>query len=146
MDASRRSEPLDPDFDALPTHPRRRSLGEFDPVEHQRLIVNPFLGVLGLVGLAWLARTLARSPYPGLVAFVLIPLVFLTYLIQYHCLDCGRTGLYQGHQAHACPGALARAREDRRWRFPFPTPWAQLVVWGWVLAGLAILLAVWAWT
>ncbi len=140
MEASRRHEAADPEFDASTAPPPR--LRDFDPPEHQRLVVNPFLAVLGLLGLAWLARELTHSPMVALAGLLVLPLVMLPYLVQYHCLDCGRTGPYPRHRGHACPGVLARWREGHRSRFPFPTPWAQVVVWGWVIGAIAVLLAV----
>jgi hypothetical protein len=138
--AAPRPHPADSEFDAAPAPPLR--LRDFDPPEHQRLVVNPFLAVLGLLGLGWLARELALSPLPALAGLLILPMVMLPYLIQYHCLDCGRTGPYPRHRRHACPGVVARWGEGRRRRVPFPTPWAQLVVWGWLLGAVGLLLAV----
>jgi hypothetical protein len=140
VEAPRRPETADPEFDPSPNLPTR--LRDLDPAEHQRLVVNPFLAVLGLVGLTWLARALLRSRYPMLAGLLFIPLVLLPHLIQYHCLDCGRTGPYPRHRGHACPGVLARWREGRYSRFPYPTTLTQVVVWGWLLGAIGLLLAI----
>jgi hypothetical protein len=144
VEASRRPPVADPEFDPSPGFPSR--LRDFEPLEHQRLVVNPFLAVLGLIGLVWLARELFLAPLPGLAALLIFPLAMLPHLIQYHCLDCGQTGSYPRRRRHACSGVLARWREGRRSRLPFPTSWAQLVVWAWVLGAIAVLLAITAWT
>ncbi len=140
MEATRRPHPADPEFDPSPAvQPRLR---DFDPLEHQRLVVNPFLAVLGLIGLGQATLGLFRSRFSDLAIVTIVLMAVLPYLIQYHCLDCGRTGSYLLNKEHACPGVLARWREGRRSRFPFPTPWAQLLVWGWVLGAVALLLTV----
>ena len=145
MEAPRRPEPADPDFDASPG--LRRWPLDFDPTGHQRLVVNPFLAVLGLVGLGWISfDILYDSPVPVLAIATMLPIALLRYLIQYHCLDCGRTGSYSRHKTHACPGVLARWREHQRWRFPFPTPGTQLVIWGWVLGAVGLLVVITALT
>jgi hypothetical protein len=145
VDASRRPETADPEFDPLPGH--RPRLIDFDPPDHQRLVVNPFLAVLGLIGLGWMAYGLIfDSPAPALAIVMIFPIALLPYLIQYHCLDCGRTAAYPRHKRHACAGVVARWREGYRRRFPFPSPWAQLVVWGWLLGAIALLLGIVTWT
>jgi hypothetical protein len=140
VDASRRTRPADPDFDRL-TGPTRGLRG-FVPLEHQRLVVNPFLAVLGLLGLIWLAWQLAFSPVPVLSGVALFLILLLRYLIQYHCLDCGRTEPYPRHRGHACPGVFARWSEGQTSQIPYPTARAQLVVWGWLLGAVGVLLAV----
>ena len=145
MDAVRRPDHADPEFDPAPNLAVR--LRDFDPTEHQRLVINPFLALLGLVVMAWLARVLVSSRLPTAAALLglaplAVPLALLPYLIQYHCLDCGRTGSYPRYRGHSCSGVLGRWREGRRRRFSFPTPWAQVVAWGWVLCAVAVLLIV----
>ena len=135
----------DPEFDP-PTPGPSRSRDAFDPAEHQRVVVNPFLAVLGLIGLGWLARVLLHSPWPGTAGLLLLSIVLIPRLIQFHCLDCGRTGRYTRRATHACPRVVERWRGGRRARAPFPSGWAQLVAWGWMLGSVALLLAVWAWT
>jgi len=143
VEAPRRPHPADPEFDALPASPVR--LRDFDPLEYQRLVVNPFLAVFGLIVLGQVARWLLLSSFPPLAIATALPLVMLHHLIQYHCLDCGQTGRYHRRRRHACPAVFARWHDGRRSRFPFPSSWIQLVVWGWLLASAALLLAVGAW-
>jgi hypothetical protein len=82
-----------------------------DEVEHyQQVVINPLLTVL-----SWLVMyTLSRPPFsrwlviPPEVAFMVC---FLSLaLLQFHCLDCGRTGWLMGRQRHACGGLLARRK------------------------------------
>jgi hypothetical protein len=140
VDATRRPGVADPDFDPTPVAPTR--LRDFDPRDHQRLVINPFLAFLGLLGEGWLARALFLKGYTLASATIAAPFWLLPWLIQYHCLDCGQTGPYPRHRRHACPAVVARwlGSPSRRW--PFPTPWAQVVVWGWVLGALGVLAAV----
>ena len=140
MDAPRRPHTADPEFDPSPAWSVR--LRDFDPLEHQRLVVNPFLAVLGLIGLWRATLGLFHSSFPPLAVAMVVPLVLLPYLIQYHCLDCGRTGLYSRRRRHACAGVVARRHEGQPSRFPLPSTGAQLVFWGWALGSIAVLLAV----
>ena len=140
MAANRRARPADPEFDPLSGLPAR--LRDFDPLDHQRLVVNPFLAVLGLIGLVWLALRLVDSPMPILAGLLMLPLALLPQLIQYHCLDCGRTGPYPGRRGHACPGVIARWHAGERSRIPFPSSGFQLVAWCWALGAVAVLAAV----
>jgi hypothetical protein len=138
VEATRRPGPADPEFDPSPPAPVR--LRDFDPLEFQRLVVNPFLAVFGLVVLVEVTRGLLGSEMPPLALLVVVPLLILHHLIQYHCLDCGRTGRYVRRGRHACPAAYARWHEGREPRFPSAR--AQMVVWGWLIASAALLLAV----
>ena len=140
MEATRRPETADPEFDFSP--PPRVRLTGLDRTEYQRLVVNPFLAVLGLLVLGQGTVLLLQSPFQPLAIATIVPIALLPYLIQYHCLDCGRTGPYPRHRGHACPGVLARWRDGRRSRLPFPTPRFQLVVWGWLLGSVGVLLAI----
>ena len=127
MEASRRPRVADPDFDRSPNAPVR--LREFDPLDYQRLVVNPFLAVVALIALGQIVG------WPAVGG-----LVFLPHLVQYHCLDCDQTGRYAHRSGHACPRVLDRWREVRRpW---FPSSWFQLVVWCWLLGAVAVLLLI----
>ena len=139
MDASPRLGPPDLEFDAPPTPVRLR---DFEPTEHQRVVVNPFLAVLA--ALAWWRATirLIDGPFPPLFVLPLIGLAVLPVLIHYHCLDCGHTGAYPYRGRHACPGVLSRARLARGQGSILPTARAQLILWGWVIASVALLLAI----
>lgn len=139
MEASRRLRAADPEFDSSPSSPVR--LRDFDPLEHQRLVVNPFLAVLGLLVLGSVEVSLR---FPG--ALLLAPFFFLLpSKIQYHCLDCGHTGSFSRRARHACPAVFARWQERHRSGVWFPSSWAQLVVWAWVLGSVGLLLLVQSW-
>jgi len=144
VEITRRPRIADPDFEASPGAPPVR-LRDFDPLEYQRLVVNPFLAVFGLVVVVRVGAWLAETRYPALAMLAVVPLAFLPLLIQYHCLDCGQTGSYVHRDRHACPAVGARWNHGSRSRARFPSGWAQLVVWGWILGSLGLLLAVHAW-
>lgn len=139
MDASPRPGPPDLEFDAPPNPIRLR---DFDPVEHQRLVVNPFLAVLAALGWWKLTVRLIDGPFPPLFVLPLIGLALLPVLIHYHCLDCGHTGAYPYRGRHACPGILARARLSERPSSILPTARGQLILWGWVIASVALVVVV----
>ena len=105
------------------------------PGEHQRLVVNPFLAVFSLI-VWWLAARwlLLRGPFPPW------PSLWCSRWPSsparaVSCLDCGKTGSYTRRGRHACAAVLARWNERRKARLPIPSPWAQLVVWGWAARG-----------
>ena len=141
MEPRNRPDLSDPDVDPIPGPSVR--LRDFDPLEHQRMVVNPFLGVLGLI-LWWLSARwlLLRGPFPPLAVLTVFGLVFLPYAIQVHCLDCGRTGSYPRRGRHACPGVLARSQARARPHPPLFAARMQLIVWGYVIASAALLMAV----
>jgi len=130
----------DPDFDPESARPGR--LADHDPAEHQRVLVNPFLATLALI--AWWAATLAliRGPFPPSALLPILALAGLPWLIQFHCLDCGRTGAYPTLRRHACPAILARRLEDRPSRAILPRPRSQLVVWWYLIGSVTLILAV----
>ncbi len=140
MDATRRPPTIDPEFDPSPG-PRVR-LRDFHRIDHQRLVVNPFLAVVGLVGLLRLAVGLLNSPMPGLAALLLLPLAVTPYLIHFHCLDCGATGSYPRRRHHDCPQSRGRVLAGRPSRLPFPTAQVQVIAWAWALGAAAVLLMV----
>jgi hypothetical protein len=134
-----RASDHDPELDP----PRRPSLHLHDPLpeEYQRLVANPFLAVLGL--LIWFQALLLvyDARHPGLL-LVALSVVGLPYLLQYHCLDCARTGLLIRWRQHACERVVARRLADRPRRVRGPNPSIQTVLWGYLLAALAVLFAI----
>jgi hypothetical protein len=140
VEAPRRPDLADPEFDPIPVAPVR--LRDFDPSQHQRLVVNPFLAVFLLMVWWFSARWLARGPFPPLSVATIIPLAFLPYAIQYHCLDCGRTSSYPRWRRHACSAVILRWNERRRPWPPFPSAKTQLVVWAYLIASATLLLIV----
>ena len=141
MEAPSRPDLADPEFDPVPVAPIR--LREFDPVDHQRLVVNPFLAVF-LFMIWWLSTRwlLIRGPFPPLAVAMLILLPCLSHAVQYQCLDCGKTGSYIRRRRHACKAVVMRWNERRRPRFPIPSARSQLVVWGYLIASATLLLIV----
>ena len=133
----------DPEFAADP-FPVAALPADFAPADHQRLVVNPFLAVAGLVGWAWATRQLFRSALPPLALVPSLPLPWLPFLVHFHCLDCGATGPFPRWRRHACPPVVARSRRDRRGWFGLRWPRArtQLVAWCYALGLAALLLAV----
>lgn len=98
---------------------------------HTRLIANPFLAMLGWILFGtWLKIGLKmRSPMLSFAAFLGMPASLL--LIQYHCLDCGKTGSVFRARRHLCPPAAARASTSGNggWRTRGPSISAQLKIW-----------------
>lgn len=133
---------FDPDLDT--PRARRRSRNAFGETvaEYHRLVANPLPAVLGLVG-AWavLHSSLRIRNLPlFLIAVVLTGLCPL--LIQFHCLDCGRTDFAFRSRRHACDAA------QRRWllgeaatRTP-PRLRTQIKAWIWSLFAAVLLYAI----
>ncbi len=140
MDAPRRPPLADPDFDPPPS--RHVRLRDFNPAECQRLVVNPFLAAFAMVVWWEAVRRLLASPFAPAFVLMFLPLVFLPYLVQFHCLDCGRTGAFPRRDYHACPALLVRMAEGKRPRLPIPSARAQLFVWGYILGGATLLYSV----
>ena len=131
----------DPDLDP----PRQRPTGPerppFLPQEYQRLVANPFLALLGLIaGFAAVTKALESRNLP-LVGLSLLALCAVGYLLQYHCLDCGTTGLLFRWKSHACERVLVRQQTGRVRRIRGPNPTFQTVLWIYLMIGVAILIA-----
>ncbi|WP_422926191.1 hypothetical protein [Singulisphaera sp. PoT] len=106
----------------------------------QRLLANPFLAVLVLLlwGTCFRFAFLMRDPRQLVVLLALLPAVPL--LLQYHCLDCGKTGTFMRWKRHACAPVIARSMlPARRGLFRLPTPTVQMIAWGYVLAVVVLL-------
>jgi hypothetical protein len=121
--------PRDPEFDRPP---RPRSTPNVEIVSfYQRLVVNPFLGIcvacltFGLTVSLFRAQTGARVP--GFI--IIIGLVSGYFLLQYHCLDCGKTGLFHRWRQHACPSILQRWETTNPARLGFPAAPTQMGLW-----------------
>jgi hypothetical protein len=132
-----RARDHDPELDP----PRRPSLHLRDPLpeEYQRLVANPFLAVLGLIAWSQALRYAYNVRDPLLLLGVALSLPGVVFLLQYHCLDCGRTGLLIRWRRHACERVVARRIADRPRRVRGPNPSIQVVLWGYLLLGLAVL-------
>ena len=135
--------PTRPDLDFIPDpFPARALPAGFDPADHQRLVVNPFLAVVGLIGWAWLTRRLFQTSFPPLALLPTLFLVWLPFLIHYHCLDCGVTGLFPRWRRHACPRMILRSQRTRRGWFTWPRARTQLIVWLYLLGAGGLLLLI----
>jgi hypothetical protein len=105
-------------------------------------VVNPLLAVAVAVAAIQLLR--ASLGWRNLTWFLsaLGLLGASPFLIQVHCLDCGATIWLLRSWRHGCASVLARWREARPIRWPFPDPRAQVVVWLHILASVAALLLI----
>jgi hypothetical protein len=138
-DASVQSGPdvFDRDIDPQPRRPARSDRGSIVP--SQRLIVNPFLAVLGFVIIVaiWREAFIRRSS--GLFQLGAALLLVVGFLVQYHCLDCGATGWLIRCRRHACPTVVARWELGERRRFRGPGVRSQLWIWFILLAAACVL-------
>lgn len=117
----------DPEFDPAPA--RRPFLFSADPYTYQRLVVNPLLSLLALIGWVALMRFGYRERF--LTAFLLAQVlpVLAFFAVQYHCLDCGATGPLSRWKVHACESVVTRQHAGRPRRFRGPNPRSQLLLW-----------------
>jgi hypothetical protein len=138
--AARRARPHDPEIDR-PVAPRRLWSDEPFHLENQRLVANPFLALAAfcvwLKGAVWALEARHLGAFTGL----LLLLGGVVWLLQFHCLDCGTTGVLFRWKGHACERALRRQTERRPIRFRTPNPVAQLVLWAYAVTVAAILAA-----
>jgi hypothetical protein len=117
----------DPDFDRpARTGPRpTAAVARY----YQRLVLNPFLAVVGGC-LTYAVARLDRSAPAWVLPIVAAGVVGAYFLLQYHCLDCGATGWYRGWRRHACPRVCERWGDPFSHGMPlFPSPATQLVLW-----------------
>ena len=97
---------FDPDLDT-PRARLRNPFGEGVPV-YQRLVANPLPSVLGLAG-AWVAlQSSLRTHNLALFLIALVLTGLCPLLIQFHCLDCGRTDFAFRSRRHSCSEILRR--------------------------------------
>jgi hypothetical protein len=144
VDLERLHPPADPEFRS---HRPGLLASDLDgePEAYLRLVANPFLALLYLV--AWLVA-LYESVIEGfgwpltpmLVVSLLAGLGLVPFLMEYHCLDCGRTGRLTRWQKHLCPHSLARREAGRRRRLRGPSPPVQVALWLCVVMGLALVI------
>ncbi len=120
----------DPDFDSSPTPAGPRPSAEVVAF-YQRLVVNPFLWVAALSGVC-AAATLILTPARRASVFppLLVVACWLLYpLVQYHCLDCGKTAGFRRWRRHACPRVRERWATTRPDQSRFVTAPTQLALW-----------------
>lgn len=131
---------FDPDLDAPGARPRN-SYGE-GVAEYQRLLANPLPAVVGLIGTwAVLRYSLStRNLAEFLIALILTALC--PFLIQYHCLDCGRTDFAFRSRRHACDATLRRWRLGEPARLKPPRLRTQNKAWIWSLFVAVLIYAI----
>lgn len=114
-----------------------------NPIEAQRVVVNPFLGVGCLVFWAWLTHRLYRGPIPPLSVLAVLSWLAIPHALQFHCVDCGETFSFPRWRAHLCPNAASRAwlriEAGRPLGRYWPSARVQLYVWGYLLGSVALL-------
>ena len=107
--------------------PAGRSVYADDPRAYQRLVVNPFLAFLALIGWVALMRFGYRERLlPAFLLAQVLP-VLAYFAVQYHCLDCGATGRLSRWKDHACESVVARRLAGRPRRFRGPNPRSQML-------------------
>jgi hypothetical protein len=106
------------------------------PERFLRLVANPFLAMAAGVG--WLAalKAVSWSGRIDVLLQVLVCLVLIGLLPQYHCLDCGRTGRLSAWRLHRCEAVRCRIEAGLARRFRGPKPLTQTIFW--VMATLAV--------
>jgi len=121
---------FDPDLDTA-TYPTASSLG--DPAPYQRMIANPLLAAVALLGVWALFRYALEIRNLALFLATVFAAVVCPMLIQYHCLDCGRTDFALRSRRHVCVAVAHRRRidDDSSW-----APALRSQVKGWVIASV----------
>lgn len=104
-----------------------------EAVNHdQQIVLNPLLTVLGWL----LIRVAVTPPFSRWVAIpreaAIAASVLPLLLLQFHCLDCGRTFWMPRRQHHACEQFVTRRRAGIHGRQVFE-PGVQARIWFWVL-------------
>jgi hypothetical protein len=122
---------FDADLDA--PRPSPRPIPADSVVACQRLIVNPFIAVLGWLAATALIRYSLRSRNLPLHLTAIVWLFVPFLLVQFHCLDCHATGWYLRASHHLCGGVLARWARDGDMRSRLPRPRTQLLLWLYLL-------------
>lgn len=127
MQSNDRHQRFDPEFDPPPLPSTGRD-GAF--VRSQtHLIANPFPTFLGwiIAGSALKAGLVKRNLMLSISA--LIGLLVASVFIQYHCLDCGRTGWIFRARRHVCPLGAARGSMGGTRRWAGPALSTQIKIW-----------------
>ena len=112
----------------------------------QRLVVNPLLTFVTSVTAAELIRASLHSRRFAWFVVGVGSFFLAFFLLQFHCLDCGRTGWVLRYGRHACPAVRARCRSREFRRFRGPGVMTQLVLWTYLLVPAFLLAIVWLWS
>jgi hypothetical protein len=133
---------FDAELDLLPQRPTRRSRERIE--RYQRLIANPLLAVLGWVLLFPLLRFALRTrDLTGVIVWV-TQLFSCLLLMQYHCLDCGKTGWLPTFRRHACAAVIARWQNGEPRGLRGPGIKVQMIAWLIMLSlSLVLVLILW---
>jgi len=118
---------FDPDLDMLP--PRLASPTGEPVTEYQRLIVNPLLAIVGLLGVWSVFHYSLQVRNLPLFLLSIALAVACAFLIQYHCLDCGRTDFTIRSGRHACVKVVRRMRLEEEPPFPALSIRFQITLW-----------------
>lgn len=118
---------FDPDLDMLP--PRLKSPTGAPVREFQRLIVNPLLALIGLLVVWTIFRYSLQIRNLPLFLFSLVLAVACPFLIQFHCVDCGRVDFAFRARRHACVDVVRRMRLDEDPPLPAVTIRLQITLW-----------------
>ena len=149
---TRRSAPItnglhDPTIDPIanPRAIRTQHVSPWGLEAHQRLIVNPFLAVFGL--LIWMLLFRFSVKFQRLDVFfgVVCGGILLVFLPEYHCLDCGQTGRLLNSKTHVCERVEIRSLDDGLSSTIWPSTHFQVVVWGFVLVIGAVFVVLSRW-
>lgn len=137
MEPARGTRPHDPDLDRPAGLPPVRLEAYFE--EYQRLIANPFLALTAFM--LWLeaAHRAFQTRSLVLVLSLVVALIGVACLLQFHCLDCGTTDSLFRWRRHACAPAIARQMAGRPRRFRGPNPTTQTVLWAYAVIIVAVL-------
>jgi hypothetical protein len=128
---------FDADLDLREGRPPREPLG---PVEdYQRLVANPLLGVLFWIFAFALLRESVRGHNLTLVVWALLFVLIGVLFLQFHCLDCGKTGWLLRSRLHSCPAVVVRRQNALARRFHGPGLKMQLVLWFTLMAAALVL-------
>lgn len=128
---------FDPDLDMLP--PRLESPSGAPAREFQRLIVNPLLAMIGFLAVWAVFRYSLQIRNLPLFLLSLALAVACPFLIQFHCVDCGRMGFAVRAHRHACVDIVRRMRLDEDPPFPAISIRLQVTLWT-VAVAIAILM------
>ena len=98
---------FDPDLDATVPPP---AVAQGDAAAYRRVVANPLLAIVALLGVWALFRHSLAIRNLALFLASLFAAAVSLLLIQYHCLDCGRTDFALWARRHACAGVVRRVR------------------------------------
>ena len=135
---------FDPDLDTPRARPRN-PFGE-SVAEYQRLLANPLPAVVGLVGTWAVLHYSLRSRNLPVFLIALVLTGLCPFLIQYHCLDCGRTDFAFRSRRHACVETLRRWRLGEAATRKPPRLKTQVKAWIWSLFAAVVIYAILAGT